>query len=110
MDYVAKARAIAGTDRDAMSGELQSFVATFERRDQAGSERAAHAHARAVVKRAAREGIEAPVEKPSRTVAELKDEIAARNADRDEADHIVPASTKKADLESALDADDDAQE
>lgn len=109
-DFVAKARAIAATDRDAMSGTLQSYVATFEHRDTGASDRAAHAHARAVVKLAAREGVEAEVEKPSRTVAELKDEIALRNQDRDEADHIVPASTKKADLESALDADDAAQE
>ncbi|WP_375483319.1 SAP domain-containing protein [uncultured Jatrophihabitans sp.] len=41
------------------------------------------------------------------TVAELDDEIGARNVDREEADHI-PTSGKKADKVAALEADDEA--
>lgn len=42
-------------------------------------------------------------------VAVLEGEIKARNAERDEADHIVPDGTKRADLIAALEADDAAQ-
>ena len=43
------------------------------------------------------------------TVAELKDEIAARNQGRDEADQI-PATGNKPDLVAALTADDNQKE
>ena len=46
--------------------------------------------------------------KPEPTVADLKAEIEARNAQRTEDNQIVPASGKKADLIAALAADDAA--
>lgn len=42
------------------------------------------------------------------TVARLKEEIANRNEDRDEEDHIVPEGSNKPDLVAALEADDEA--
>lgn len=42
----------------------------------------------------------------SQKVDELKAEIDSRNEGRDEADQIVPDGTKKADLITALEADD----
>ncbi len=43
------------------------------------------------------------------TVDSLNAEIEARNEERDEDDHIVPDSSKKADLIDALILDDEAQ-
>lgn len=47
-----------------------------------------------------------PVGYDAQKVADLEAEIANRNEGRDEADQIVPAGTKKADLIAALEADD----
>jgi hypothetical protein len=47
-------------------------------------------------------------EKAGPTVADLKAEIEARNAQRSDDSQIVPASAKKADLVAALAADDAA--
>ena len=44
------------------------------------------------------------------TVQQLKDEIAARNEDRDEDDQIVPEGSKRADLIAALEASDEEED
>lgn len=43
-------------------------------------------------------------------IADLNAEIARRNEGREEADLLVPAGTKKADLIQALEADDNSNE
>lgn len=107
-DLIEKAKAFAkSVDRDEVSGDLSSAIASFEHRLANGSDRAAFAHARAVVRLAEREGHTVGDTKPA-TVADLRAEVARRNEGRAEADLIRPAGAKKADLEQAL-ADDDAK-
>ena len=85
-----------------MSLDLQSIAASYEHRKAAGNERAAVAHARALVRRAAKEGLAA---EKRLTVKELQAEIKARNEGRDDAAQIKPASQRRDDLQAALDAD-----
>lgn len=110
MDVIEKATAYAdAVDTTAkVPVDLASAVATFRRRAETGSDRAAYAHGRQVIKLAQRAGIE-PAGKPA-TKADLEAEIERRNEGRGDDDLIVvPSRATKADLEQLL-ADDDAQE
>lgn len=103
---LAAADALVADLPDGASVDLQSLAATYRARTADGDERGRAAFARAVVRRAAREDIVAAGDDP-RTVAELRDEIKARNEGRDDAAKIRPAGAKRADLLDALAADDD---
>ena len=106
-EHITKADALLkSVATEDMSIDLQSLVASYRARLEAEDERAATAFARAIVRRADREGL-SPV--AAMTVKELEAEIATRNEGRDDADKIQPASRKKADLQAALDADDAAR-
>lgn len=106
---IKQADAIAdGKLPDDASVDLQSFVATYKAKREAGDTRGQNAWARAVVNRAGKEGVEGKGGKVKLTKAELLDAIETRNKGREEADLIVPKSEKNADLEKAL-ADDDAK-
>lgn len=100
---IEQAKAIAAeVDRDEVSVELASTLATFERRLE-HSEHGAAAHARAVVKLAQREGVDVEAAKPKRTKADLRAEVDALGLD-------VPKSATVADLEQALAEHHDSQE
>lgn len=106
-EYLEQADALLESDAE-LSVDVQSLAATYRSRRDSDDTRAAGLFARALVNRAAREGHTVEAER-AWTVQELKDEIAARNDGRDEADQIRPKSQRKADLEAAIDADDAAQ-
>lgn len=83
--------------------DLQSLAATYRAKRDADDTRGATAYARAIVRRAASEGVSVSGE---RSMDDLRAEIASRNEGREDADLIKPAGRKKADLEAALEADD----
>lgn len=92
------------------SGDLHSFVASYEARRDAGDSSGALAYARAIVRRSAFEGL-APATSlgGARTKADLQAEIEFRNEGRPDDELIVPDGRTKAALQAALDADDEAQ-
>jgi len=93
---------IDSVDAEDMSPDLRSLVGAYQpRRDE--EDPRALPFAKAIVRRAEREGLTAA---PERSMDELRAEIASRNEGRDEADQVKPEGRKKADLEAALAADD----
>lgn len=103
-DYIEKAKALAADlDRDEISIDLASLLATFEHRLKTGTETSAAAHARAAVKLAVAQGIDVPDTGASKkpTKAELRKRV-------DELGLEVPKSATVAELEAALAAHDQA--
>lgn len=105
VNYVEQADALLDDVKlSDLSIDVQSYAATYVAKRDEGDTRAATAWARALVRRAAREGHSAKVE---RSAAELKAEIDRRNEDREEGDQIKPDGRSKAAMQAALDADDE---
>jgi hypothetical protein len=108
-DEIKQAEAIAASiDRGAVSVDLSSAVSVFEHRMKS-SEAGALAHARAVLKIAAREGVEVP-SVTSSSSGGGKPKKADLRARVDELGLDVPSSATVADLQAALDAHDAAQD
>lgn len=104
-DYADRADKIAdATDHSGYSPDLRSLVNAYLPRREAGETRAAAAFARAIVRRAEREGA---VEAEELSAADLKAEIDRRNEGRDDDAKIKPEGRSKAAMQAALKADDE---
>lgn len=109
-NYVAQADALLDADLTDASVDVQSLAAVYRKRQK---DRRAHVFARALVRRAESAGYAIPAGSPKLQKADLEREVERRNAGRVDDSLIVVEGTgrggsvTKADLEAALQADDE---